>query len=293
MDTLGAQGRFSARCVFKFLSFVLALGAVSLGTQRAFAYPWMIKHGYGGCPTCHADPSGGELLTPYGRLQGDLMLRMHYAADQETPSQAAGFLWGLYQPPAWLLLGGSYRHMTILEGARPPPPSSPSRPSKPTLSTFPMQADLYAQARLGAFRGAASLGLAEVGPDSPHARAAQITSAPAYRLNLVSRTHWIGWDFGEQYTLRAGRLNLPFGVRIPEHTAWVRDYTRTDRESDQQHGIAVAYNGDSARGEIMLILGNYQVRPDRFRERGYSLYIEGRLADDQRIGVSSLITRAL
>ena len=73
---------------------------------------------------------------------------------------------------------------------------------------------------------------------------------------------------------------------------WVREATRTDRESDQQHGLAFAYSGANIRGEAMLIAGNYQVNPDRFRERGYSLYIEGLVTDWAAIGVSSLITHA-
>src|SRR5687768_501307 len=64
-----------------------ALLAVAFWTEPARAYTWMIRHGYGGCVTCHADPSGGELLTPYGRVQGDLILRMRYGKD--TVSAAA------------------------------------------------------------------------------------------------------------------------------------------------------------------------------------------------------------
>ncbi|HEV8245008.1 MAG TPA: hypothetical protein VGP93_04545, partial [Polyangiaceae bacterium] len=51
---------------------------VMLSTSPAHAYTWMIKHHYSGCPTCHADPSGGETLTLYGRDLADEFLRMHY-----------------------------------------------------------------------------------------------------------------------------------------------------------------------------------------------------------------------
>ena len=53
-------------------------------SRPAHAYAWMIRHGYGGCNVCHADPSGGELLTAYGRAQGDLLLRMHYGKDDSS-----------------------------------------------------------------------------------------------------------------------------------------------------------------------------------------------------------------
>jgi hypothetical protein len=276
----------------------------------------MQRHGYFGCGTCHADPSGGGLLTAYGRAQGDLLLRMHYgaasvtaeappsddfddfddfddaAAEPGEPAPTSGQappesgvttpLWGLIDPPSWLLVGGSYRHLTIYQIGESDP-----------LRTFPMMADVFGQVRLGVFRGAGSLGVAKVDAGSPHARRAQLTSNQGDQLNLLSRTHWVGVDLGSgAFLLRAGRIDLPFGVRIPEHVLWVRDATRTDRESDQQHGVAIAYSGELLRGEAMAILGNYQLHPDRLRERGYSAYLELQVADWAAVGASSLVTHA-
>src|SRR6478609_4605052 len=45
-----------------------------LSPKPAHAYAWMIKRGYPSCPACHADPSGGELLTGYGRMISTLTL---------------------------------------------------------------------------------------------------------------------------------------------------------------------------------------------------------------------------
>lgn len=73
---------------------------------------------------------------------------------------------------------------------------------------------------------------------------------------------------------------------------WVRQSTRTDRESAQQDGVALAYNGEKLRGEIMGIAGNYQVRPDKYRERGYSLYAEYLTGSRTALGISSLVTAA-
>jgi hypothetical protein len=330
------------------LACAFALSMLSW-VSPASAYAWMIRHGYGGCTTCHADPSGGELLTKYGRVQGDLILRMRYGKDgvsaasstagegklesfdqfddfdegdaaegkhafqlddvedldaedneqepgrkrppaqetateqtaadsSEAPSESTGFLWGLVDLPDWILLGGSYRHLTIHRAGE--------------IDTFPMQADLYGQLSFGSVRVAGSIGAAKVPAGSPHARAAQVTTAQGDDFNLISRTHWIGLDFGagKALTLRAGRINLPFGIRIPEHTMWVREATRTDRESDQQHGLALAYNGSLFRGELMAIAGNYQVNPDMYRERGYSAYVETLVTEPFATGISSLLT---
>jgi hypothetical protein len=162
-----------------------------------------------------------------------------------------------------------------------------------SAATFPMQADLYAGVDTADVVAGGSIGLARVPAGSLHARAAQITRNQGDGWNLLSRTHWIGARLGEEIVFRAGRLNLPFGLRIPEHTLWAREATRTDRESDQQHGISATYSGASWRGELMIVLGNYQIGPDRFRERGYSTFVEFFAADDVFVGASSLMTQAL
>jgi hypothetical protein len=314
----------------------LAMLFVFFLSARADAYSWMIKHGYAGCATCHADPSGGELLTRYGRAQSDLLLRMRYGKDavspqaspkpekagsdidsfdsfdsfgggaatgpkttaaeapkpaeqpapsaeaEAGPSKSAGFLYGLVEPPEWLLLGGSYRQIEILRAT-----------GSPRFRFFPMMMDVYGQAQVGVVRGEASIGAARVPEGLPYARAAQVTTNQGDGWNLISRTHWVGVDIaGARYLLRAGRMNLPFGVRIPEHTAWVRQKTRTDRESAQQHGLALSYSGDSVRGELMAVAGNYQINPDEFRERGYSLFAEWFVSRRTALGISSLVTHA-
>ncbi len=335
-----------------------AMFVVLAWSSNASAYAWMIRHGYGGCGVCHADPSGGELLTRYGRSQGDLILRMRYSKDsvsaasseggsatsssfddfddfddsaaggkeagdeevgkskrkgagkarkedevedlddeepkEDDASDAAagdagsdtdegpstGFLWGVIDTPDWLLLGGSYRHLTVLKSG--------------DFSTFPMQADLYGQLTFGSVHIGGSLGIARVAVGSPHARAAQVTSGQGKEMNLLSRTHWIGMDLDarREFLLRAGRINVPFGVRITEHVMWIREATKTDRESDQQHGLALSYSGSLFRAEVMAIAGNYQINPDRYRERGYSTYVETLVTEPFATGVSSLMTVA-
>ena len=341
-------GRDSLRAFQRFLGWSLVALFVSLFPSRAHAYTWMIKHGYASCPVCHADPSGGELLTSYGRVQSDELLRMRYGksaegsahkelkaprlvrrdtlelktdalsgaddedkdekseakeVDEETPdaeateeeeappatastessSSPGDFLWGLVPLPDWLLLGGSYRHMNLY------------RPSAEgdKFSTFPMMMDLYGQIQIGNFRMQGSIGAARVAVGSPYARAAQVTTNQGDQWNLLSRTHWLGYDLADgTMTVRAGRMNLPFGVRIPEHTMWVRQATLTDRESAQQHGVAFAYNGEKLRAEVMGIVGNYQINPDKYRQRGYSLYAEYLVGERTGIGVSSMVTKA-
>jgi hypothetical protein len=73
---------------------------------------------------------------------------------------------------------------------------------------------------------------------------------------------------------------------------WVRSATQTDRESDQQHGVALSYTGAGLRGELMTVLGNYQVSPDRYRERGYAGFVELIALRGVAVGAGSLLTHA-
>jgi hypothetical protein len=264
----------------RWLRLVLVPAAalfVLLLTSRAQAYTWMIKHGYTACNVCHTDPSGGETLNQYGRIMTQEALSHRWGEAEESSTYE--FLFGAIKLPEALNLGGSVRLANTL--------------SDGNYRFFPMQLDVYGQAAFGDFRVAGSVGLSKVPTGSPHARAAQVTAGQGDQWNLISRWHYVGMDLAEKaLTLRAGRLNLPFGLRIPEHVMWVRQETRTDRESDQQHGVALSYNGSSVRSELMAIAGNYQINPDAYRERGYSLYLEYFATTRAGVGISSLVTKA-
>jgi hypothetical protein len=256
-----------------FLPLVLVFG----WSADAHAYAWMIRHGYAKCTSCHTDPSGGETLTHMGRVESETLLSQPWGDGKV--SNTAKYLFGVTEPD-WLRAGGSLRGMLVKgEGA---------------AKVFPMQLDAYATADFGIIQAGASLGYSKVLNDSPFAHAAQITSAKSDdpkvgASNLVSRWHWLGVELGDHTLARVGRLNLPFGVRVSEHTLWARNKTRTDRESNQSHGVSFAQNLESLRWEAMFILGNYQIAPDDYRERGYSLYFEYLFTPKLAIGASSMI----
>lgn len=272
------RARLSSPRAARVLLLPLAVLLVGLWPSVAGAYPWMVRHEYTGCIPCHADPSGSGLLTEYGRAQGEILLRTPYGrAATEEPGKAGGFLWGLVEPPDWLLLGGSARALLLV--AKPGPAPVDTR-------FVQMQADLKAQVTFGPFRASGTLGYVHEG-----GLPAAVTRST--QDNLVSREHWIGLDLADgALLLRAGRLNLPFGIRSVEHTLWARTMTRTDTNTGQQHGLALAYTGERMRGEIMGIAGNFQMGPDDFRERGYSGFFEAQIVPRFSLGVSSLVTHA-
>lgn len=245
-------------------------------SQDASAYAWMIKHGYAKCNSCHTDPSGGETLTHMGRVMGDTLMSTQW--DDTGLSDNAKLLYGLDEPD-WLRIGGSLRGMSVI------------RFGEGDSRVFPMQADVYATGEAGVFRFGGSIGAHSIRSDSPHGRKAQVTTGDD-GVNLISRWHWIGIAPTEDSLLRVGRMNLPFGLRLPDHVLFVRESTLTDRESDQQHGVAFAMSRGKWRGEMMFVLGNYQMGPDDYRERGYVGFAEFMPSNSFAIGASSMILQS-
>lgn len=261
---------------------MLVFALVTFLPSRAEAYPWMIRHDYTACGMCHADPSGAGLLTAYGRAQSEVFMRTKWsspAGEEEDPGKLGDFAFGAIPLPEQLLLQADMRGLYM--HVAPPSPA-------PSVDRFIlMQADVAAGVSAGKLRAAGSLGYAHEG-----ALGASVTRGTEDRL--VSRQHWVGVTLGDDDTvlLRAGRMNLPYGLRVIEHTSFVRASTRTDINAAQQHGVAVAYTPEGWRMEAMAILGNFQLRPDDLRERGVAGYVEKSFGQNLAVGVTTLVTHA-
>jgi hypothetical protein len=205
-------------------------------------------------------------------------MRYGESSDAAEADSTAGFFWGLLPVPDVVRVGGDFREAFLSN-------QSESAPVQQQFIT--MRADLYADIKLGRFRAAGSIGYVPAGDLQ-----ASLTRAP--EENLVSREHWLGAELDDDgvWLLRAGRITLPFGVRMIEHNLWARTLTRTDIDQTQQYGVALSYSADKVRAEVMGIAGNFQIRPDEFRERGYSAYAEYAPTTTLALGASSMFTRA-
>jgi hypothetical protein len=251
--------------------FTAALSA----SKASFAFPWMVRHGYRQCQQCHVDPGGSGILTAYGRALGEIVLTMPRGEPTGEETSASEFLWGIAPLPSEVLLGGDLRLMRLAQ-----------KVEDVELRTrlIYMQLDAEAALTLERFVASATLGYAPEG-----ALDAAVTRGT--EKNLVSRQHWLGYvPIPGTMLVRAGRMNLPYGVRSIEHTLWARALTRTSIDDDQQYGLSVSLEGSGLRGEVMGILGNFQTRPADFRERGYSGYLEWMPNDQLALGATSLIT---
>ena len=276
MERLEGRGRVR-RLALRVLPWLVLL-VLQLVARPAHAYVWMIRHGFAECGGCHVDPMGGETLTGMGRVMGESLLAQHWA--EPLPSNRAKLAFGVTEPDD-VRLGGSLRVLSV------------SNLKTDQTAVFPMQADAYGAAFLGRFSLGLSLGLSRASKDYEHASKARVLGdVEGEGVLLVSRNHWLAYSPTDGLMLRVGRLNLPFGLRLPEHTAWVRSETVTDRESDQLDGAAIAFSRGPFRGELLVSVGNLQAWEPAFQQRGYSAYAEVLVLRRLAVGASSMVLRA-
>jgi hypothetical protein len=207
---------------------VLVLGAA----HEAAAYPhFQLTSGTSRCSACHFAPAGGGLLTPWGAEE---------ASDTIARGGDGRFLHGAAELPDWLALGGDLRVAALANDT--------GSTSGTELAAFPMQADLAARAGRGAItftvvagvRGAVRSGA----PTSPSNDASTVVS-PSLGSYLISREHYAMWRPGEAGPyVRAGRFAAPYGLRLADHTTYVRRFLGGNL-MEETYGISGGYLGDA------------------------------------------------
>ena len=266
--------------------FVAILAVAGFLPRTATAYPWMIRHDYNVCAVCHTDPSGGNLLTPYGRSLSQALLSSEILSTRdEEPSEFKDFAFGLVPLPETLQLGAFLRQGYIR-----------NYNNKGQLLDdrgLSMRADVEAHVQFDKVRVDGSIGVLPSGSAAAYAKPAWLNRPGTTDLAVVARTYWAGYEFQDgDALLRAGRLNMPFGLRNVEHSSWVRSETRTDINIGQQHGVAYYFSNGAYRAEVMAVAGNFQMSPDQFRERGLVGYIERRISGRQAVALQAQVLRS-
>ena len=187
----------------------------SLLAAPAWAFPWMVKHSYGSCATCHVDPSGSGQLTAYGRAQADVLVRWRTQPrkDEEEVPPSANFLWFL-ELPELINLSGNLRGGALIRKSGAAPVA---------VAPVIMATDLYATLNLGPFVAHVTTGL------GTYSSRALLYSGPAAIAPLcdpasgnpcgvqwVAREYWAGVKFADDAVMvRAGRVNInTFGSNL-------------------------------------------------------------------------------
>lgn len=209
---------------------ILAILVALCGVARAYPQ-FQLSSGSPRCSNCHLAPTGGGLLTPWGEEE---------AGDTISRGGDGRFLHGAIDLPDWLVLGGDLRAAALANDT--------GDTNGTELAAFPMQADLAAHAGGGAWsvtvvvgaRGAVRSG----SPTSPASAASEVTG-PSLGSYVISREHYLMWKPDEDGAyVRVGRFAAPYGLRLADHTAYVRRYLGYDL-MEETYGVGGGYIGDA------------------------------------------------
>lgn len=189
------------------------------GVAPAAGEPVFLSRQYSRCTTCHYSPTGGGLLTPYGRsLSREELSTFGKSSDAGNPGREQEFLFGLFgQALGPLSLGVDFRpsHLAFA--------SDGSDSSRNLL----MNADVTAALRHGGFTFYAELGRQPRGDDA----------------RVASYEHWIAYQRENGLGLRAGRFIPAYGIKLADHTAFTRSFNSLDN-NNQVYALELSFNGE-------------------------------------------------
>jgi hypothetical protein len=229
----------------------LAIVAVVSAPAVARGYPqFQFSLGTERCGACHLSPSGGGMLNDFGRDE---------AGSSVSRGGDGRFLHGLWQPPSWLALGGNVR---LAVGDK-------QLAGRNERLAFPMQLDVQAHVAVGPV----SLGL------TAGVRGGVRDPSPPLIERLASREHYVAYEQGNVF-VRTGRFFPVFGLRLADHTAYVRRFLGFGL-LEEPYAAELAYLGDDT--EVRLT--GFTPPPIAFlgagyRAKGVSAMYERRVAND-------------
>lgn len=245
----GKRGRRSAGALV-----LGALGLLAVGSAAPVAAePTFLAKQYPRCTACHYSPSGGGLLTPYGRS----LSREEIAAFGRRNAESGGedarleeaFLFGAVPGDGPLQLGIDLRPSQLRTDI-----AGRDLPDRNML----MNLDLQAAWRAAAWTAYATVGRRPGG-------------------GLVSYEHWIARQVSDRVSVRGGRFLPAYGVRFADHTALSRSRLGL-AEDDQIYGVELGVSSD--RSLLQLAAGPGRAESFANDDGRAALTVGGRLQHD-------------
>jgi hypothetical protein len=240
-------------------SFFL-LVALTVLAPTASAEPMFLAKQYTRCTACHYSPTGGGLLTPYGRLLSHRELSTTggtaiapAAGAEDDPHGEQAFLYGalggalgpvhlgLETRPSHLRIGfpGGHQDMNLL-----------------------MNLDL-----IGALQKNGWTAYGTVGREPPQSAVRNGRTLPT--AEFISYEHWMSYQTEGGVRVRAGRFLPAYGVRFADHNAYTRIYLDLDR-NDQVYGVEVSDTIGPSMVQVMVSPGKAEAILHDRTHRGLS-----------------------
>lgn len=268
------------------LHFLMVAFILLTRSYYAFSYPQNIAQGYSSCGTCHMSPDGGGRANAYGHLsleafipdKKDVISWMSGYREHKENKAIMGYDEEM-KPKFQYEIGGNMRTLLLY--------SNPIEPKdKTSFDLIPM---LF-EAQFVLLRGKFSF----YGAFNPLFE--KDFSKPletSKKIKPFSREHWLMYNFSEGLYLRAGRMDLPFGLKSVDHTRATKQVLELEQQ-DQYYGLMLDYVSNRWALHFMPYMGNYlkQKRSEADNEeKGGVLTVKAMVPTKIVLGFSSLLKK--
>jgi len=224
------------------------------------AYPqFQLSSGATRCNQCHFAPAGGGLINGYGRDE---------AGDTISSGGDGRFLHGLWEPPPWLALGADIRLAALA--------NNEDALTGVDTEAFPMQADLYVRLAFGQFSAYGNVSY----------RPTERTDVSA-ASHIFSSEHYLMWREGPTgWYARVGRFFAPFGLRLVEHTAYVRRFLGFNT-LEQPYAVSGGFVEDGQELHLSAWMPDFWRDQVGVRSSGGAAYYERRVGQTAAWGAQA------
>lgn len=228
-------------------------------TLRAHAFPENVLHGYFTCTACHVSPSGGGVLTPYGRgLSVELLSTW-------GSTNTAGFFFtdpeNEDKIPPW------FRGQAFLRSIQ----TWRNTPTVEKAQYIPMQADLEVGVDTDKFAVVVTMGF-------------RANDSSKNLKEFFSRRHFVLYRFDDTWTARLGKYLLPFGLNGPDHYTATRRGLNWDQGSES-YNAELSYQSEKTLHSLTLVT-NSPEENNLSKDRGVALNSSYFWNNNSRFGIS-------
>lgn len=232
---------------------LLTSSLLLISASSGEAFPELVRYGYNTCMACHVSPTGGGMLTPYGRkLAAELFTTWGNEA-------TTGVTWGLAdqeQLENALWLGGDARGVQVHQ----------ENAAIKAGRFIKMQASLSA----AWVRDAWTVFL-EFGKQAGEVWQPYGTS------------FWAKFDANENMSLRAGRFVPAYGLHLSDHIAFIRSFTGFGLDAGRD-AVEARYATENASVNVTASKEPRLTQP----EQALSIFTELSLSEKHLIGANVL-----
>ncbi len=227
--------------------------------QLSFSFPENVRHGYFSCTACHMSPSGGGVLTPYGRsLSNELMSTF-------GSTKNSGFLFSNPEDESkikWL------RQQLNIKGVQ----TYRNTPSVEKAKFIPMQADYELAGDLENFSIVATFGF-------------RSKDSSQDLKEFFSRRHYGLYRFTDQIVGRIGKFMASFGLNGPDHISATRKGLGWDQGSES-YNLEMNFIGESFNHTMTLISNSPEEKSVK-KDQGFSVSSSYYWKNNSRLGFSA------